>query len=372
MAGGDPGLQRVLDRAPHHRHQRRAADEHDARQLIDTQPVLAEQPQADVDGALHERRAQLLERRAIERHVHLDLAAVDHQRCLESERGLLDPAELDLPGFRHPAQRCERRCMRGLLAPRNLLALRRELLDDPVDDRAVEVATAEEVVAVVADHAQQAIARLEERDVERAAAEVVHHPCAGLVGRPPRRERRRDRLLQQLDVLEAGELRGRRGGLVLRQLEQRRHRDHRARRQYARQIFHVLAQRLEHQRAELLGRLGQARSGEGDLLRHSHQALELAARVLRIALRRRGRLLPDADAPLPIDPHHRGRQVRAIAVADHAHLIAIEHGSRRVGRSEIDAREQRPGWRVGHGPANLMRSPAGCNEQIESSIQRLR
>ncbi len=43
-------------------------------------------------------------------------------------------------------------------------------------DRPVEVATAEEVVAVVTDHAQQPIAGLEQRDIERAAAEVEHQP----------------------------------------------------------------------------------------------------------------------------------------------------------------------------------------------------
>jgi hypothetical protein len=45
-------------------------------------------------------------------------------------------------------------------------------------DRPVEVATAEEVVAVVADHAQQAVAGLEQRRVERAAAEIVDQPGA--------------------------------------------------------------------------------------------------------------------------------------------------------------------------------------------------
>src|SRR6185436_11268543 len=99
-------------------------------------------------------------------------------------------------------------------------ALRGEQGDDAVEDRGVDVAPAEEVVAVVADDAEQAALGLEERGVEGAAAEVVDEPVAGaVVAREAGGERGGDGLLQELDALEAGEARGLGGRGALRQLE---------------------------------------------------------------------------------------------------------------------------------------------------------
>jgi hypothetical protein len=57
----------------------------------------------------------------------------------------------------------------------------------------------------VADHAQEAVAGLEQRGVEGAAAQVVDQPGAGavVVGLPAGRQRRRDGLLQELDPVAA-------------------------------------------------------------------------------------------------------------------------------------------------------------------------
>jgi hypothetical protein len=55
-------------------------------------------------------------------------------------------------------------------------AVGRELRDHNVDQGAVEVAAAEEVVAVVPDDAQQPFLGLEQGHVEGSAAEIVDQP----------------------------------------------------------------------------------------------------------------------------------------------------------------------------------------------------
>ena len=71
-----------------------------------------------------------------------------------------------------------------------------ELGDDPVHDGAVEVVAAEERVAVGGEHLDDALADAQDRDVERAAAEVVDgdhlfacRPCRAR-RRAPRRSAR--------------------------------------------------------------------------------------------------------------------------------------------------------------------------------------
>ena len=75
-----------------------------------------------------------------------------------------------------------------------------------VDDAAVEVLAAEERVARGREHLEHAVADLEDRDVEGAAAEVVDGDllvacaCVEAVG-----ERRRGRLVDDAQHLEAGD-----------------------------------------------------------------------------------------------------------------------------------------------------------------------
>ena len=50
---------------------------------------------------------------------------------------------------------------------------RRNSLDQPVDDPLVEVLAAQEGVAARGPHLEEAVGHLQDRDVERAAAQVV-------------------------------------------------------------------------------------------------------------------------------------------------------------------------------------------------------
>ena len=91
-----------------------------------------------------------------------------------------------------------------------------ELVGEVVDELHVEVFAAEERVAVRRLHLEDAVADLEDRDVERAAAEVVDRDglrfllLVEAVG-----ERRRRRLVDDAQHLEAGDLAGVLGRLAL-------------------------------------------------------------------------------------------------------------------------------------------------------------
>ena len=75
-------------------------------------------------------------------------------------------------------------------------------------------------------HLEDAVVEHEDRDVERAAAEVVDRERAVLLAVEAVRERRRGRLVEQAQHVEPGEPPGVLRGLALRVVEVRRHGDH--------------------------------------------------------------------------------------------------------------------------------------------------
>ena len=97
--------------------------------------------------------------------------------------------------------------------------------DDPVDDALVEVVAAEVRVAVGRLDLDDALADFEDRDVERAAAEVVDGDRLVLLLVEAVGQRRRGRLVDDAHDLEAGDLAGVLGRLALRVVEVGRHRD---------------------------------------------------------------------------------------------------------------------------------------------------
>ncbi len=100
--------------------------------------------------------------------------------------------------------------------------------DDPAEHAMVEVVAAERRVAVGREHLEHASRQAQDRDVERAAAEVVDGVDA--FGRivEPVGDRRRRRLVQQPQDRQARERRRILGRLALRVVEVRGHGDDRA------------------------------------------------------------------------------------------------------------------------------------------------
>ena len=100
-----------------------------------------------------------------------------------------------------------------------------EPLHEPVHDALVPVVAAELRVAGGRLDLEHALPDLEERDVERAAAEVEDEDRLVVLLVEPVGERRRRRLVDDPEHLEAGDLARLVRGLALRVVEVRRHRD---------------------------------------------------------------------------------------------------------------------------------------------------
>ncbi len=172
----------VLDRLLHQRHARLAADqdhlgdvgERDAR-VLDRRAARPDRP-----------RDQLLDQRLELGAGQLDVEVLRARRIGRDVRqvdvGLLARGQLDLGLLGRLLEALHRERVLADVDAR-LLA---ELVGDVVDDPAVEVLAAEEGVAVGREHLELALAvdlgDLDDRDVEGAAAEVIHRDLAVAAG----------------------------------------------------------------------------------------------------------------------------------------------------------------------------------------------
>jgi hypothetical protein len=228
-----------------------------------------------------------------------------------------------------------------------------------VDEALVPVLAAEIGVAVGAAHLEHAVGDLEDRDVERPAAEVEHGDPPGSALVETDGERGGGRLVQDPQHLEAGDPSRVLGGLALRVVEVGGNRDHGLLDRSAEEVRCRLAHLREHHRRDLLRRIGTSAD------RHAHVAVQgrrdrerrdlgealhflavaLAAdhaldRVQRI--RGVGHRLPLRDLADQLlagarERHHRGRRSRALGIGDHLGLAVLEQRNAGVRGSEVDA-----------------------------------
>ena len=212
-----------------------------------------------------------------------------------------------------------------------------ELLDQPVDDLLVPVVAAEVGVAVGALHLEHAVADLEDRHVEGAAAEVEHEDR--LVGRAllvePVRERRSGGLVDDAQHLEAGDLAGFLGGGALGVVEVGRDRDHRLGDRVAEVGLGVALQLHQRAGADLLGRVLLA--VDLHVPAGAHVALDRADRAVGVgdglAL---GHLAHQHLAALGEGDDGRGG-AGPLAVGDHDRIAGLQDRDDGVGGAEIDA-----------------------------------
>ena len=160
--------------------------------------------------------------------------------------------ELDLRLLRRLVQALERHPVGREVDALVLLELR----DHPVDDRLVEVVAAEVVVARGRLDLEDALAELEHRHVERAAAEVEDEDrLVGALLVEPVGERGRGRLVDDPQDVEPGDRAGVLGRLALRVVEVRRDGDHRVGDRLAEVRLGVRLQLLQDHRADLRRRV---------------------------------------------------------------------------------------------------------------------
>ena len=143
--------------------------------------------------------------------------------------------------------------MRSL--PRSMPSVFLNSADQPLDDAIVEVVAAEVRVAVGRLHLDDAFAHFEHRDVERAAAEVVDGDRLVLLLVEAVGERRRGRLVDDAQHVQAGDLAGVLRRLPLRVVEVRRHGDDRVGDLLAEVVLGRLLQLLQHHRGDFRRRV---------------------------------------------------------------------------------------------------------------------
>ena len=240
-----------------------------------------------------------------------------------------------------------------------------ELADDVVDDPLIEVFAAQEGVAVRREHLELLFAvdigDLDDRDVEGAATQVIDGDLAVAFLRLVEAEGERccGRLVDDALDLEAGNAPGVLGGLALRVVEIRRHRDHGVDHRFAQIVFSGLLHLAQHfcadlRRRELLAahfdpRVAVVRGHDlvghqVDILLHlllaelaADQALDGIDRVPRIGHRLSlGRRAHEDLAAFKVR-NYRRRGARAFAVLDHLGRVAFHDGHARVRGAEVDA-----------------------------------
>src|SRR6185437_12268223 len=276
----------VLHQLLHHRDAGRAADQHDLRDLRGLLPSVGQRLLGRLDRPLDQVSHHLFQFRAGELDLHVLRPARVGREKREVDLRLRHRRQLDLRLLGRLTQTLDHHLVLGDVDSLVLL----ELGDEPVHDHVVDVVAAEVRVAVGRDDLDDLLAHLEDRDVERAAAEVVDGDQVVLALVEPVGERGRRRLVDDALDLEAGDAAGILRRLALRVVEVGRDGDDRLR--------HLLAQ-------VVLGRLLELHEDAGRDLR-------------------RGQLLAaDLDVGL--------------VVGDDRRILAIHDGHDGVGGAEVDA-----------------------------------
>ena len=150
---------------------------------FDVQPGILDRRTARVNRALDQARGQAFQLGAAQVHVQVLGTAGIRRDERQVDFGVQRAGKLDLGFLGGFLQALERLPVAAQVDARFFL----ELVGDPVDDDLIEVVAAEVGVAVGAADFKHAVADFEDRNVERAAAEVVDGDHAVLLARPTHR-----------------------------------------------------------------------------------------------------------------------------------------------------------------------------------------
>src|SRR5882757_8872123 len=342
------------------RHARLAADQDDLGDIARGRTGILHRGATRNDGLLHQVLNNRLELRSRQLDVEMLRARRIGRDVRQVDVGLLGRGQLDF------------RLLRGLfqaLHGERVLAdidagFLEEFLGQEIDDAQVEVFATQEGVAVGREHFELALtvdfSNLDDGDIERAAAQVIHRDLAVLtllvlaVG-----ERCRGGLVDDALDLQARDAPGILGRLALRIVEVRRHGDHGLRDRLTEIILGCLLHLHEHARGDLLwGHLLAldldpriAVVGAHDLVRDhldvplhdliveltADETLDRKQRVLWVGHRLALRRLTDEYFAVLAECDDRRSGTVALAVLNHARLPTLHDGHAGIGGPEVDA-----------------------------------
>ena len=223
-----------------------------------------------------------------------------------------------------------------------------ELLGQVVEELHVEIFAAEEGVAVGRFDLEDAVAELEDGNVEGAAAQVVDRDGAVVALVEAIGQGRRRGLVDDAFHVEPGDASGVLGGLALGVVEVGRNRDHGLADGFAKIGLAGFLHLLQQEGADLAGGVlfaarldpGVAVVGPDDTVGHhvdvllghrivhgaADQALDGKQRVFRVGHRLALGGLADQALAILGEGHHRGRGAGALGVLDHLGIGAVHDG----------------------------------------------
>ena len=267
-----------FDATPYVWHARRPADEEHAIDARWAHSDLLERAPGRIERSVDEGRAQCFEGTAVELEARgEELPPFTAHQVVNRHLGGRCRGERDLDLF---GASLERR-PRGGVGARVVAKLAQERVRHESRDELVDVVAAERRISSRCEHLKDGATYVEQRDVERSAAEVVDGDALFLSDRFPVRERRCGRLAQNAEDIEPRELGGELGGLALEVVEVRRDRDDGLSHRYAERRFRDGFRAPQDERADLGERVRlAARAHEhlvifpfGELERHHYAGL---------------------------------------------------------------------------------------------------
>ncbi len=337
----------------HFWHARHAANQHHIIDLGRRQAGVIECRLAGADGALDEAIDQRLQLGPGELHGEMLRSGGVRRDEGEVDLGLCSTGKLDLGLLGGLAQALHRE----LVAAQVDAGLLFELVRQVVDNTQVEVLPAEEGVAVGRLHLKDAVADLEDGDVEGAAAQVIDRDHARAALLEPVSERGSGRLVDNAQHLEPGDLAGVLSRLALGIVEIGGNRDYRFADRLAEIALGGLLHLLQHHGADLArGVALAARLDPGiavvrlDNLVGDHVGVLFRHRVFEVAPDKAldgekgvfrvghalafGRL---ADQTLVLgEGYHRRCGPGAFGVLDHLGFLAFHDGNAGVRGAKVD------------------------------------
>ena len=338
------------------RHARHATDEDDLIDLRDRLASVRQRLLARVDRALDEVLDEGLELCARQLHVEVDRAARARRDVGLGDVDLRYGGQFLLHLFRLGADALQRH---QILAEVDAI-LFLELVADVFDQPVVEVLAAKEGVTIGGEHFEHAIADLEDRDVERAAAEVVHgDDLAAVLFLKPVSQRSRSRLVDDAENFKTRDAARILGRLALRVVEVGGNRDDGLRYLFAKIGLGGFLHLAEDEGGDFLGGVVLVAAlnigigvgtlddlvGDEVLVLLHHRIIEvtpdqaLDGRVGEARVYRGLALGDDADEALAriLKRHDGGGRSRPFRVLDDPCLSAVHDGHAGVGRPQIDA-----------------------------------
>ncbi len=345
--------EKFLHRLLHQRHPRGTAHQHHFVDVSGLELGVIERAPTGSQRLLHQIARQLLEFRARELQVQVLGTRGVRRDERQVDRRLHRTRKLDLRLFGFLAQSLKRH---GVARDVDSLILL-ELLRHPLDDPVVDVVAAQMRIAVRGLHLDHVVPHLEDGDVERAAAEVIHRDglirfLVESVGEGGRRWFVDDAL-----HVEAGDFSGVLRRLALAVVEIRGRRDDCLVHLLAQIIFRGLLELLQNARRYLgrgvflavdfdarvaVVRFHDLVGNDGDFLGHlgespAHEALDGIDGPGRVG--HRLALGHEADELLPIvgERHDAGRRAVPLLVGDDGRLPTFHDRDDRVGGAQIDS-----------------------------------